>query len=291
LHRIPFMDGDADRVVAFSDAHGGVHDARLLLKLTSNPDGVFVIGDEEGITLTATIVDRIRNAPDAAKLETLGVRAPIEASAFLRLVLEPAIAFTRAGERRALHVSLQEGLVPADGAAAALRDAGFAHAFSVFEMRRARSAAPPPGPQPLPAGWSWAALDGARADEAHAALGEIFRDALATSLMPLDDFRRGVASGAAVWRVLLDGDRIAGLVRVVLDDRRAEVRILGRRPAYRGRGLGPRLVAEGLRLLREGGAGDIDLSVETDNERALALYRRFGFEVVTRTPVFALQVR
>ena len=67
--------------------------------------------------------------------------------------------------------------------------------------------------------------------------------------------------------------------------------MLGRVPAYRGRGLGPRLVAEGLRVLREAGAGDVNLSVEVSNEQALALYRRFGFEVLTRTPVFALTLR
>jgi ribosomal protein S18 acetylase RimI-like enzyme len=143
----------------------------------------------------------------------------------------------------------------------------------------------------LPAGWSWAALDGARADAAHAALAEIFRDAHGTSLMPVDDFRRAVVSGAAAWRVLLEGDRIAGLVRTRLEGTRGEVRILGRMPADRGRGLGPRLLAEALRVLREGGAGDFELSVETANERALDLYRRFGFEVVTRTPVFALALR
>jgi ribosomal-protein-alanine N-acetyltransferase len=209
----------------------------------------------------------------------------------MRLVVEPAIAFARAGERSVLHVVLQDTLLPADGAEPALRDRGFTHAYSVFEMRRPEAAGSPPPPEPLPAGWSWAALDGARVDAAHAALAEIFRDAMGTSLMPLDDFRGKVLSGAAAWRVLLDGDRIAGLVRTLVDGSRAEVRILGRRPAYRGRGLGACLLAEGLRVLQEGGAGDIDLSVETANERALNLYRRFGFEVVTRTPVFSLPLR
>ena len=66
---------------------------------------------------------------------------------------------------------------------------------------------------------------------------------------------------------------------------------MGRLPAYRGRGLGPRLVAEGLRLLARAGAGDVELQVEADNERALDLYRRFGFDVVARTPVFGIAFR
>ncbi len=294
LRRQPFVSDDADAIVAFCTARGCTHDARLLLDLTSSPGGVFVIGDDAGPTLVATTVDRLSNGADAALLETLAVRAPIATAPFMRLVVEPAVAFVRAGARRALHVVLSPAALPADGAQAveaALGARGFAHAYDTFEMRRPGSLPAPEAPQPLPAGWSWAALDGSRVDAAHAALGEMFRGALGTSVMPLEDFRQVVVSGVAVWRVLLDGERIAGLVRIALHGARGELRVVGRAPAYRGRGIGPRLVAEGLRGLRAGGAGDIDLTVETDNQRALELYRGFGFEVMSRTPVFALTLR
>lgn len=296
---MPFAPGDADAVVAFCVAHGGLYDAALtrllLLELTSDPAGVIVIGDDEGPALVATVVDRARNGADAASLEALGVRARIAAAPFAGLVIEPAVAFARAGERRALHVALPPTLMPADGAEQALRDAGFAHAYDTFAMRRAGSAPAPAVPEALPAGWSWAALDGARVNEAHAALLEIFRDAPSTSLRPLEEFREAVVSRSSRWYVLLDGDRLAGLVQIALhgadDAIRGEVRTIGRVPTYRGRGVGPRLVAEGLRLLRADGAGDVDLMVEADNERALDLYRGFAFDVVTRTPVFALALR
>jgi ribosomal protein S18 acetylase RimI-like enzyme len=299
LRRMPFAPGDADAVVAFCAAHGGLYDAALtrflVLELTSDPAGVIVIGDDDGPALVATVVDRARNGADAASLETLGVRAPIPAAPFARLVIEPAVGFARAGERRALHVALSPALIPADRAEQALREAGFAHAYDTFAMRRAGSAPAPAPPEALPAGWSWAALDGSRVDEAHAALTVIFRDAPSTNLRPLEEFRAAVASGASRWYVLRDGDRLAGLVQIALHSGsgaiRGEVRTIGRLPGYRGRGVGPHLVAEGLRLLRAGGAGDVDLSVEVDNERALDLYRRFAFAVVARTPVFALALR
>jgi ribosomal protein S18 acetylase RimI-like enzyme len=291
LRRIPFAPGDADALVAFCDANGGTHDTRLLLRLTSGEEGVVVVGDDDGTRLAAIVVDRIRNGADAANLETIGVRAPLPADAYIRLVVEPSVAFVRSGERRALHVIVPPAPTPAAGAEAALRDAGFSHLYDTYEMRRPQSAPLPEAPAPLPGGWSWVVVDEARAEEAHAALVEMFRDALATSVMPLADFRAAVASGAAVWRALLDGERIAGVVRVLAHGARGELRILGRAPAYRGRGLGPRLVGEGLRLLREAGAGDVDLSVEVANESALSLYLRFGFEVVTRTPVFGLALR
>jgi ribosomal protein S18 acetylase RimI-like enzyme len=296
FHRAPFAAADADALVAFCVAQRSPCDEGLLrlllLELTSDPAGVFVIHDRDGIVLAATVVDRAPNGVGAAGLETLGVRAPLPAAIFARLVVEPAVAFVRAGACRALHVPLSPAHLLADGAERALSDAGFAHAFDTFEMRRPASVrSAPPEPLSPPDAWSWTTLDGTRADEAHAALAEIFRGAPSANLMPVADFRRGVTSGAVRWRVLLHGDRIAGLVRPVSHGDRGELRIVGRLPAYRGRGLGPHLVAEGLRELAEAGAGDVDLHVEAANERALGLYRRFGFEVMARTPVFALTLR
>jgi ribosomal-protein-alanine N-acetyltransferase len=100
-----------------------------------------------------------------------------------------------------------------------------------------------------------------------------------------------LAAGATIWRALVDGDAIAGLVQVAALDVGHDLRTVARRPAYRGQGLGARLVTEGLRILAEAGARDVELSVEARNDRALALYRRFGFEIVGRTPVHALGLR
>jgi ribosomal protein S18 acetylase RimI-like enzyme len=296
LRRRPFAAADADAVMAFCAAHAaGDHDAglvrTLLLDLTSDPAGVIVVDDAGGIVLVATVIDRIRNGADAANLEILGVRAAPAAASFIRLVVEPAVAFARAGERRALQVGLPPSLARVDGIEDALAGAGFAHAYDSFEMRRP-AAAPAAAAAALPPGWSWAAVDVARADAAHAVLVEMFRDAPGTSVMPLADFKRAVGSGAGRWRALLDdGDRIAGIVRVAMHGGQGQVRILGRMPAYRGRGLGAHLMAEGLRELAAAGAGDVDLSVEAANERALDLYRRFGFEIVAPTPVFARALR
>src|SRR5262245_32842786 len=160
VRRVPFAPGDTETIVAFCAAHGGLDLPllrTLLLELTSDPAGVFVIDDGAGTALVATVIDRVRNGADAANLEILGVRAPIAAASFASLVVEPAVAFARAGERRALQVPLQASLNPADGVDRVLRDAGFAHVYDTFEMRRPASAPAPAPPEPLPAGWSWAA--------------------------------------------------------------------------------------------------------------------------------------
>ena len=63
-----------------------------------------------------------------------------------------------------------------------------------------------------------------------------------------------------------------------------EIRILGVLPEWRGRGLGRELLRWGVAHLRSGGAGLILLSVEAENELALGLYRRTGFEPTVEWP-------
>ena len=260
LRRAPFTVDDAEAIVAFCAAQRSPYDERLLklllLELTSDPAGVFVIRDDDGIVLAATVVDRAPNGAGAASLETLGVRAPLPTAIFARLVVEPAVAFVRAGACRALHVALPPTRLPADGAERALRDAGFAHAHDTFEMRRPASTR-----RRRPIRRRFRMPGRGRRSTARAPTRRTrrsrryFAARRSANLMPLADFRRGVTSGASRWRVLLDGGRIAGLVRAVPHGARGELRIVGRVPAYRGRGLGPRLVAEGLRVLAEAGAG------------------------------------
>jgi RimJ/RimL family protein N-acetyltransferase len=59
-------------------------------------------------------------------------------------------------------------------------------------------------------------------------------------------------------------------------------------PAYRGRGLGLRLVQAVLDEARRSGFVRIELDVHADNARAIALYERIGFvrEGVARDAVF-----
>ena len=294
MHSAPFAPASVDAIVGFCVANGP-YDApllrRLMLALTSAPAGVLVVEDGGAPVLVAAVVDLTTNGADAANLELLGVRAPVAADVFARCVVEPALAFARGGARRALQVHLgpvAAGIADAEGV---LEVAGFAHAYDSFKMSRAADAPEPPEPPLLAAGWRWETLHAERAPQAHAALVEIFRDAASTSTPPLAEFCQSLGSGANVWRVLLDGQRVAGLVRVAVHRDHGEIRVVGRAPAYKGAGIGPRLISEALRLLRAEGAGGVSLEVEARNEDALALYRRFDFQVVTRMSTFARALR
>ncbi|MFB2561598.1 GNAT family N-acetyltransferase [Rhizobium sp. IMFF44] len=52
---------------------------------------------------------------------------------------------------------------------------------------------------------------------------------------------------------------------------------MGILPAYRGRGLGRRLIETTLLAARNAGMERIELSVHSDNDRAIALYEKVGF--------------
>ncbi|GAA2182933.1 mycothiol synthase [Brooklawnia cerclae] len=60
-----------------------------------------------------------------------------------------------------------------------------------------------------------------------------------------------------------------------------EVYVLGVSPAHAGHGVGSALLAAGILHMRARGASTIELYVEADNDHALALYRRAGFEVAS----------
>ena len=63
-----------------------------------------------------------------------------------------------------------------------------------------------------------------------------------------------------------------------------DVRLVGVIPEWRGQGLGREMLRWAVAQLQTRGAGRISLSVEAENELALRLYRRAGFEPVVEWP-------
>jgi ribosomal protein S18 acetylase RimI-like enzyme len=297
VRRLPFGSHLLEEALAFcARAPVGHFDAalrrRLLTGMTSAPEGTIVLTDDTraasgGLALVGTVIDVIADASAAAELVVLGARGGWPAEDFATEVVAPALAFARRVGRARLQLARPAFV---DGGDASLARAGFAPDYDSFLMRR-DSGAPPDSPPPsLPPGWRWRPLDEALVGAAHAALREIFRDAPSTTLPPLDEFRRGALGAVPGWHVLLDGDAIAGLVRLSAEGAAGEVRILGRSPAYRGRGLGRVLLDHGLRVLAARPVEIVTLDVAASNERALALYRDFGFEIVTRTSYLVASV-
>jgi RimJ/RimL family protein N-acetyltransferase len=94
-------------------------------------------------------------------------------------------------------------------------------------------------------------------------------------------FRRSWTSDEAELVAVL-GDRVIGHLNVSREESPAtrHVASLGMSvaPDHRGQGVGTELMNECIRWARAVGVEKLALSVYPDNDRALALYRRFGFQ-------------
>jgi ribosomal-protein-alanine N-acetyltransferase len=79
------------------------------------------------------------------------------------------------------------------------------------------------------------------------------------------------------YRVAREGRAVVGYYGMMFVDDEAHVTTLAVAPAHQGRGIGVQLLLDAVRLSLDHGARRISLEVAAGNERAQALYRRFGF--------------
>lgn len=89
---------------------------------------------------------------------------------------------------------------------------------------------------------------------------------------------------ARCWVAATDDGRIAAMIVswIIVDE--VHIATLATHPDFRRRGLGGRLLQEALREARAAGVRRALLEVRAGNEAALALYRKFGFQVTGRRP-------
>jgi len=83
--------------------------------------------------------------------------------------------------------------------------------------------------------------------------------------------------------VALDDGVVVGSIDIttVAGDARSHVGVVGIAilPGYRERGLGTQLLQRAIEAAWDSGFTRLELSVRADNQRAIALYQRFGFEI------------
>lgn len=98
----------------------------------------------------------------------------------------------------------------------------------------------------------------------------------------LDDIEASYVKSGGVFQVVVAADdEIVGTAGLMpLSDRRAELRKMYVKPAFRGRGLGKRLLENMLDAARRRGFDQIWLETNAVLREAIALYRRYGFAPV-----------
>ena len=77
--------------------------------------------------------------------------------------------------------------------------------------------------------------------------------------------------------VSMDHDQVVGYAGIRLGGQASEIMTLAVRPSYQGRGIGTALLRALLDAADHAGAPRALLEVEVGNDRAIALYERFGF--------------
>ena len=102
--------------------------------------------------------------------------------------------------------------------------------------------------------------------------------------MPLADFRPIYEAllRSGEFFVVEDEGEVVGFYRVTRHPGRARhgalLATLAVSPAAQGRGVARRMVEDAIAHLRADGVTRVELSVESDNPRAIAFYQRLGFE-------------
>jgi ribosomal protein S18 acetylase RimI-like enzyme len=98
------------------------------------------------------------------------------------------------------------------------------------------------------------------------------------------DDREGIALFLArnpgLSRVATDGSAVVGVSLCGHDGRRGHIYHLAVDPAYRGRGLGKRLLDESLKDLRRTGVKRVIIMVADDNRSGREFWTRSGYEVI-----------
>ena len=187
----------------------------------------------------------------------------------------------RARERGA--AKLENGIVAADRAAAALLEAnGYRDVRHYYKMA-IELEEPPPEPE-WPEGLELRPFEREHARAFHAADDEAFADEWDYETEPFEDFvaRRLERPGfdPELWTAVWDGDEIAA---TLIADRRfggGWIAGLGVRRPWRRRGLGLALLLRSFRQFYERGVRRVALSVDSDNPTgATRLYERAGMHV------------
>jgi len=93
------------------------------------------------------------------------------------------------------------------------------------------------------------------------------------------NFADSLKAGHSVWVCRLGGDLIGfSVVMSVVDE--AHLLTIAVCPRYQGQGYGARLLRNAMQRAREHGASKLFLEVRPSNERAVDLYRHFGFRQI-----------
>lgn len=253
---------------------------RLLQELPSSDDCILDIWDRGERQGVAVVVDTVQNLGEVVLLEVLG-RKPGLTSDFLRLAQPVAVQRAHAGGRKGVECYLPDHL----GWGSTFAESGWTLLRDCFVLEREGTETPSP---PLPPGFRWRDMEPADVLPYYHLLKAAFSNDPGMQLAEYPAFVRAMEQRTVPVRLLCRYEKILGFVRTSLEGERGDIDAIGRSPEWRGKGLGPLLMAEAARFLAGQGAKRMRLSVTGSNTPARNLYRSLGFLEAERAEVWLL---
>ncbi len=252
---------------------------RFVNDLTSSPEFVYRVSDEHGKACLAVLVDRINNRGNDAILEVIGMRPGAREEEILAGLLTTA-KLNLIHERDGIEMTFPQSKVFAQN---------FTHQnqmnryYDAFDMRVENF------PQ-FPAEIEVEEPTSSDDREFHALVKASFAESLDASIPDFDTWlkaRKAANPETARSWITREGSKIIGYLNLgFAPELEPEVRTVGVDAAYRGRGIGRRLIEHALNFLRKRNQNACTLTVSAQNENALALYESLGFRETGRTTVY-----
>ena len=242
------------------------------------PQGAWVVDAGEGLAGFASLL-RFAAASGTWRLLRVAVRGPHRRRGLGRALARQALEGPHATGDAALKISHWE---PSDAGEPFARALGFEHERFFWTMERPGRVAPEVA---WPAGIEARAFDGG--DAAFQDWCDSYNRAFASNEMSIDatvEQCRALAAEPHFDRsgmiLTYRAGRCVGFCRLGVHADHGDLDVLGVVPEERGIGLGRALVRWGAAWLIGRNAPSVRLTVDGENDRALALYRSEGFEIV-----------
>ena len=282
LFRRGFLRSEADSLIHFSLANPlrPFHSRELMLRfiteLSSNDELVIDLHDQNGRVAVAVVLDQITNPSNSACLEILGLRSDIKSSSkeiYSRILTEAKRVLP------ARQNGIEAGFFDSAPVSKEFyRDHGFHPYYTTYEMMKVDA---PASAKVLPQGFCWSDFSLDRLREYHHVVKRAFEKNLESSVPGIEQMERNLPQRKIAPKMLLEGNQVIGFMTLEMtDDSTGEINTVGLLPEYRMRGLGGILLDAAVEELAKRGAKKFKLTVAAENETALHLYKKRGFEIL-----------
>jgi ribosomal protein S18 acetylase RimI-like enzyme len=258
---------------------------RFLTELISSPELILEINDQEGHVAVGVLLDKVSNLTNDACLEVLGLRSNADVLAVFSQMITFAKEKTPVN-RSGFQVGLSE---KSTVLVELLEKLGLVHYYDTYEMRRSNlnNLFKNEQPEIVNAGPK-------DREDVYKVLCETFKQNPDTSIPDAETWKKGfLKSPRAHFYLWCSNKKILGFAALIEgeDGKETEIRNIGVLPTARGSGIGHHLLSHCLQKSFDLGYESCHLTVAVENQKALGLYLRSGFEITEKQQCFRMALR